>query len=42
MQNLTREYEERIKANNQLRHEINKMKAQMQELEKALAFMKSS
>ena len=42
MQNLTREHEERIKANNQLRHEINKMKAQVQGLEKALAFMKSS
>ncbi|CAB4411245.1 unnamed protein product [Rhizophagus irregularis] len=42
MQNLTREHEERIKANNQLRHEINKMKTQVQGLEKALAFMKSS
>jgi len=42
MENLTREYEERIKANNQLRHEINKMKAQVQGIEKALAFMKSS
>ncbi|PKY46407.1 hypothetical protein RhiirA4_420624 [Rhizophagus irregularis] len=30
MQNLTREHEERIKANNQLRHEINKMKTQVQ------------
>ena len=39
MQNLTRE---RIKANNQLRHEINKMKAQVQGIEKALAIMKSS
>ncbi|CAG8843305.1 11238_t:CDS:2, partial [Racocetra persica] len=29
-------------ANNQLRHEINKMKAQVQGLKKALAFMKSS
>ena len=42
MQNLTREYEERNKANNQLRHEINKIKAQVQGIEKALAFMKSS
>ncbi|PKY33890.1 hypothetical protein RhiirB3_453164 [Rhizophagus irregularis] len=42
MQNLTKEHEKRIKANNQLRHEINKMKTQVQGLEKALAFMKSS
>ncbi|GET61981.1 hypothetical protein RIR_jg12079.t1 [Rhizophagus irregularis DAOM 181602=DAOM 197198] len=42
MQNLTREHEERIKANNQLRYEINKMKTQVQGLEKALTFMKSS
>jgi hypothetical protein len=41
MQNLTREHEERIKANNQLRHEINKMKAQVQGMEKTLAVMKS-
>ena len=42
MQNLTREHEERIKANNQLRHEICKMKAQVQRIEKALAIMKLS
>jgi hypothetical protein len=42
MLNLTREHEERIMANNQLRHEINKMKAQVQGIEKALAVMKSS
>ena len=41
MQNLTREHEERIMENNQLRHEINKMKAQVQGIEKALAVMKS-
>src|SRR4051794_33072163 len=29
MQNLTREHEERIKGNNQLRYEINKIKAQV-------------
>jgi hypothetical protein len=42
MQNLTREHEERIKENNKLRYEINKIKAQVQGIEKALAFMKSS
>ena len=42
MQNLTREHEERIMENNQLRHEINKMKVQVQGIEKALAVMKSS
>ncbi|CAB4411598.1 unnamed protein product [Rhizophagus irregularis] len=42
MENLTREHEKRIKANNQLRHEINIMKAQVQGIEKALAYMKSS
>ena len=36
MQDLTREHEERIKANNQLRHEINKMKTQVQGLKKPL------
>ena len=41
MENLTREHEERIKENSQLRHEINKMKAQVQGIEKALAVMKS-
>jgi hypothetical protein len=42
MQNLTREHEERIKENNQLRYEINKIKVQVQGIEKALAFMKLS
>src|SRR3954447_6600324 len=42
LQNLTREHEERIKTNNQLRHEINNMKAQVQEIEEALVIMKSS
>ncbi|GBC44620.2 hypothetical protein GLOIN_2v1773502 [Rhizophagus irregularis DAOM 181602=DAOM 197198] len=42
MQNLSREYEERIKANSQLRYEIIEIKAQVQGIEKALAFMKSS
>ena len=42
MQNLTRDYEKRIKENNQLRQEISKMKAQVQEIEKTLAVMKSS
>ncbi|GBB93327.1 hypothetical protein RclHR1_02150014 [Rhizophagus clarus] len=42
MQNLTREHEERIKANSQLRYEIIEIKAQVQGIEKALAFMKSS
>ena len=42
MQNLTREHEERIKENNQLHYEINNMKAQVQGMEKNLAFMKSS
>ncbi|GBC45089.1 hypothetical protein GLOIN_2v1471334 [Rhizophagus irregularis DAOM 181602=DAOM 197198] len=42
MQNLSREHEERIKANSQLRYEIIEIKAQVQGIEKALAFMKSS
>ena len=42
MQNLTREHEKRIKANSQLRYEINEIKAQVQGIEKALAVMKSS
>ena len=42
IQNLTREHEQRIKDNIQLRHEINKMKALVQGIEKALAIMKSS
>jgi len=36
MQNLTRKHE---KENNQLHYEINKMKVQIQRLEKALIFM---
>ena len=42
MENLTREYERRIKENNQLRQEISKMKVQVQGIEKALASMRSS
>ncbi|CAB4438738.1 unnamed protein product [Rhizophagus irregularis] len=42
MQNLSREHEERIKENNQLCYEINKIKAQVQGIEKAFAIMKSS
>src|ERR671926_364259 len=34
MENLTREYERRIKENNQLRQEISKMKVQVQGIEK--------
>ena len=41
MQDLAREHEERIMANKQLRHEINKMKAQVQKVEKVLASMKA-
>jgi hypothetical protein len=41
MQNLTRKYEKQIKKNNQLCYEINKIKVQMQGIEKALAIMKS-
>ena len=37
MQDLTREHEEWIMANKQLRHEINKMKAQVKVAEKFLA-----
>ena len=42
MENLTREYERRIKENNQLRQEISKMKVQVQGIEKAIASMRSS
>jgi hypothetical protein len=40
MQDLTRKHEERIMANKQLRHEINKMKAQVLDMEKVLASIK--
>jgi hypothetical protein len=40
MQDLTNEHEEQIRANQQLRQEINKIKAQVQEMEKVLASMK--
>jgi hypothetical protein len=40
MQDLIREHEKRIMANNQLCHEINKMKAQVQEIEKVIASIK--
>lgn len=41
MQDIKREYREWVNANKRLQYEVEKLKLQMQEVEKKLAFIKS-